>query len=133
MLDVPMAPKMKGSFELALWFAEVGGQPAAAAIVAYYGGTATYLHGASMAELRQHMAPYLLHWEIMRDAKARGFCTYDFWGVAPTDDPGHPWAGITRFKTGFGGWRVNYLGAWELPLRPVWYSLYRTARGILHP
>ncbi|MBI4457647.1 peptidoglycan bridge formation glycyltransferase FemA/FemB family protein [Candidatus Uhrbacteria bacterium] len=120
-----------GALELALWFAEVGGQPAAAAIVAYYGGTATYLHGASSAELRRHMAPHLLHWEIMREAKRRGCKTYDFWGVAATDDGEDPWAGITRFKLGFGGRRVGYLGAWELPLRPVWYSLYRSARAIL--
>ena len=64
----------------------------------------------------------------MSEAKAAGFKHYDFWGVAPSDDPEHPWAGITRFKTGFGGRRESYLGAWELPGNAVWYNLYRFAK-----
>lgn len=114
-----------GDLKVRLWFAEHEGEPVAAALVAEYGDTATYLHGASAHDKRQLMAPYLLHWSIMRAAKAAGIAKYDFWGVAPTDDPKHPWAGITRFKNGFGGKHVAYAGAWELPGQGPWYTLYR--------
>jgi lipid II:glycine glycyltransferase (peptidoglycan interpeptide bridge formation enzyme) len=127
MIDVLSAKKSTG-LRVRLVFAEHDGHPIAAALVAEYGGTATYLHGASLAEHRRLMAPYILHWSIMKDAKARGFTAYDLWGVAPTEDPEHPWAGITRFKTGFGGRRVGYLGAWELPGDPFWYTVYRYAK-----
>jgi len=127
MLDV-LSPKKGGGLQVRLVLALYKGEPAAAALVAEYGDTMTYLHGASAASLRQYMAPYLLHWKLIAEAKARGFAKYDFWGVAPTDDPEHPWAGITRFKRGFGGRRESYLGAWELPISGLWYNLYRFAK-----
>lgn len=128
MLDV-LSPRKAGALKLRLVFALYNEEPAAAAIVAEFGDTVTYLHGASSARLRQFMAPFRLHWEIMRQAKERGFVHYDLWGVAPEgagDD--HPWAGITRFKTGFGGRRESYLGSWELTMKPFWYNLYRMAK-----
>ena len=113
-----------------LFFAEHEGMPVAAALTAEYGDTVTYLHGASASSMRNLMAPFLLHWTVMKEAKAAGFRKYDFWGVAPTDDAEHSWAGITRFKLGFGGARVSYAGAWELPGKGIWYSLYRYLRRI---
>lgn len=109
-----------------LFFASHEGVPVAAGLFAEYGDTVTYLHGASLSAKRQVMAPHLLHWEVMRDAKRRGFKKYDFWGVAPEDArDGHPWAGITRFKVGFGGARVSYHGTWEMPVSRIGYGLYR--------
>lgn len=127
MLDVLSTAK-GGGLKVRLVFAEHGGRAIAAALIGEYGDTVTYLHGASISAERRVMAPYLLHWSVMRDAKRDGFRKYDFWGVAPTDDASHPWAGITRFKTGFGGERVGYLGAWELPGDRFWYTLYRYAK-----
>ncbi len=128
MLDELSPRKKGGGLKIRLVFALHGGEAAAAAIVAEYGGTMTYLHGASAASKRSVMAPNLLHWSLIREAKSRGFDKYDFWGVAPTDDPDHPWAGITRFKTGFGGRHESYVGAWELPNSVFWYNLYRFAK-----
>ena len=28
---------------------------------------------------------------------------YDFWGIAPDDEPSHPWQNISVFKRKFGG------------------------------
>jgi lipid II:glycine glycyltransferase (peptidoglycan interpeptide bridge formation enzyme) len=124
-----LAPgRVGGALRTRLWFAEHEGEPIAAALVAEYGDTATYLHGASDHAKRQLMAPYLLHWSIMRAAKSAGCKKYDFWGVAPTEDVKHAWAGITRFKLGFGGKRISYTGAWELPVNRFWYTLYRCSR-----
>jgi lipid II:glycine glycyltransferase (peptidoglycan interpeptide bridge formation enzyme) len=127
MIDV-LSPKKSEGMRVRLMFAEFEGRAVAGALIGEFGDIVTYLHGASLAADRRVMAPYKLHWGIMQDAKARGFAAYDFWGVAPTDDADHPWAGITRFKTGFGGKRVSYPGAWELPGNGFWYSLYRLAR-----
>lgn len=111
-----------------LCFVEHGGHAIAAGLFGYFGDTVTYLHGASVGHFRNLMAPYLLHWEVMRRAKAEGYRAYDLWGIAPSDDADHPWAGITRFKQGFGGETVRYLGGWELPNKPFLYMLYRYAR-----
>ena len=53
------------------------------------------------------MAPYLLHFEIMRAAKALGHDWYDLWGTAPEDEPDHPWYDISVFKRKFGGVGVD--------------------------
>ena len=129
MLDV-LSPKKSEGLRARLFFAEYEGRAVAAAMTGEFGDTVTYLHGASLAGDRKVMGPYLLHWHIMKDAKSRGFAKYDFWGVAPSDDPDHAWAGITRFKTGFGGERVEYLGTWELPGNGLWYTLYRYAKRL---
>ena len=106
-------------------------EPLASALVIFFAGTATYLHGASGDRHRNLMAPHLLHWEIMRAAKADGNNSYDFWGIAPPDEPNHPWAGITRFKMGFCGEVATMPEALELPLHHFWYSIYRLAQRAL--
>ncbi len=120
-----------------LVFAEHDGRILAANLMVYFGETATYLHGASSRERREVMAPQLLHWKAMQDAKAWGFTEYDFWGVAPENLPAgrqgavdHPWAGITRFKRGFGGRYVAYPGTYDLPSNRFWYSLYALVRKL---
>lgn len=106
-------------------------EPLSAAIVNFFGNTATYLHGASSNEKRNLMAPHLLHWEIMKSAKADGYNFYDFWGIAPESEEDHPWAGITRFKKGFGGEIVAMPQAVELPLRQNFYKMYTLAKKLV--
>jgi peptidoglycan pentaglycine glycine transferase (the first glycine) len=98
----------------------------AAAIVMFDGEDVTYLHGASSNQMRNVMAPYALHWAVIKRAKERGYKHYDFWGVS--DDAKSSWAGITRFKRGFGGADVSTSGTWDLPLNNFWYSVYTLAR-----
>lgn len=100
------------------------GQPVAAIMVTFFGNTATYLHGASDYAHRNLMAPYLLQWRAIQDAKERGCTQYDFWGIAPQGTPNHPWQGVTTFKEGFGGSRVDYIGTLDLVYRKVPYALY---------
>jgi len=93
-------------------------------LVIYYGDTVTYNHGASANECRNVMAPHLVQWETIRRAKAEGYKFYDFRGIAPSDDPEHKWAGLTRFKKGFSREIVHYLGAYDLAFKPFFYQLY---------
>lgn len=93
------------------------------------GKTRTYLHGASSDQHREVMAPYLLHSVLMEDAVAKGMVAYDWWGVSPEEaKKNHPWAGVTRFKLGFGGERVSYPGTFDAVIHPARYGLYILAR-----
>lgn len=105
------------------------GKAVAANVMIDCWGTRTYLHGASANVHREVMAPYLLHWALVNEAKHRGMRFYDWWGVAPEDaDASHPWHGITRFKMGFGGERVGYAGTFDLIAKPKMYALYQWIR-----
>lgn len=102
--------------------------PIAAIIVTHFKDTATYYFGASANESRQLMAPYLLQWQAILDAKVRGLKHYDFLGISPQNEPHHPWAGVSDFKLKFGGKRVEYLPAREIVYQPFWYALTKIAK-----
>lgn len=121
--------KSLGGEMVKVWQAGSNGKVLASSLVMYFGDTATYLHGASSNEDRNLMAPYLLHWEIIKDAKNNGFKYYDWWGVNPGNEK-HPtykksWEGISRFKRGFGGEFVSNPPSFDLIYRPMWYRLYK--------
>ena len=94
--------------------------PVAAAIVLMHEGTGYYLHGASNYESRSFMAPYLLHWQIIKYLKEKGFKNYDLWGV-----DAKKWPGVTRFKLGWGGRMVEYPGSFDLTISWPWHTLYK--------
>jgi len=101
-------------------------EPLASAIIVFYGNSAFYHHGASsLTKYPKISAAYLLQWEAIREAKRRGYKFYNFWGIVPnvsgqwsvvSGRKAHPWAGITLFKKGFGGFQTDYLNARDLPL-----------------
>ncbi|MDO8558487.1 MAG: peptidoglycan bridge formation glycyltransferase FemA/FemB family protein [bacterium] len=111
-----------------MYVAEYMDMPLAAALIMFHDGTATYLHGASSNKNRDVMAPHLLHWYIMRDAKGEGCDTYDLWGI---DDRNPHWAGITRFKRGFGGNEFSYANSYDIVFNRTWYGMYRVAKKFL--
>lgn len=106
------------------------GRPIAVNLMVDFYETRTYLHGASSSQDRNLMAPYLLHWELMKDAKEKGLKFYDWWGIAPVDDPKDPWFSITRFKKGFGGQIVRYPGTFDYVLQPAAYLIYSALRTV---
>lgn len=92
-----------------IFFAECQGRRLAGAVVVYFGNRATYFFGGSLVQHRNVMAPYLLHFEIMRRSQAKGFTKYDLWGVSPANDRNHPWNTISIFKRKFGGEELNFV------------------------
>lgn len=90
-----------------LYFAEHQGRRLAALLVVRFGPRATSFFGGTLAEDRRVMATYLLHFEAMRRAKAMGCDWYDFWGVAPQNEPDHSWQDFSVFKRKFGGVDVH--------------------------
>lgn len=114
-----------GEVRIELFLAYVEDKPVAGAIVLKYGDTGYYLHGASDYENRAMMAPYALHWEIIKYLKNKGIKFYDFWGI-----DAKKWPGVTRFKLGWGGDLKEYPGSFDIPVSKVWYLAYSLARKI---
>ena len=96
--------------------AAYNGNIIASALIIFYGYRAFYYQSASYCENKNISAPYLLVWRAIQEAKRRGCRVFDFYGASPPDKPNHPWAGPTLFKLGFGGERIDYLPAQDLPL-----------------
>jgi lipid II:glycine glycyltransferase (peptidoglycan interpeptide bridge formation enzyme) len=102
-----------------LYFAQHEGSTLAAIMVFRFGTTAHYLFGASSFEKRELMPNYLLHWTAMLDFRELGCTTYDWWGIPQRPAPDHPWYGLHRFKTSFGGETVSYIGLYQRVLHPA--------------
>jgi len=113
--------------------AEYEGKPLAALFVACNGHRAYYLYGASTDEERNRMPTYLLQWEAMKWAKARGCEEYDLWGVPDEDEATleanfetrHDglWS-VYRFKRGFGGELKRSAQAMDRVYNPLLYWAY---------
>jgi lipid II:glycine glycyltransferase (peptidoglycan interpeptide bridge formation enzyme) len=82
------------------------------------------MYGMSRKAHREKMPNYLLQWEAMRRAKAAGCHTYDLWGAPDSYNQNDPLWGVYQFKEGLGGSIIRYLGAWDLPINPVYYKIY---------
>jgi len=98
--------------------------PLSALLVTFFGKTATYLHGASNWSHKNKMATYAAQWSAINRAKEENCSIYDLGGINHNNR--HPrLEGITKFKTGFGGEIVEYIGALELPLNSIWFKFYK--------
>lgn len=100
-----------------IYVARLGGEALGAIMVARFGARAYYLFGGTSGAHHELMPAYALQWRAMTDAAAAGCRSYDLFGVPPTDHPDHPWHGLWRFKTGFGGRLVSSPGAVDIVLR----------------
>ena len=104
--------------------ADVNHEPVAAIFVFYFAGRAYYVYGMSHNIHREKMPTYLLQWEAIKRAKAKGCSIYDLWGAPDVFDQSDSMWGVYRFKEGLGGKVVRTLGAWDFAPNPFWYKLY---------
>lgn len=97
------------------------GLPIAYGLVFAHGEEAEYFEAAS-TDLN-HVLPgaYALQWQIIKDLKALGIKRYNLWGIAPPNSPHHRYAGVTTFKTGFGGETVEFVPAHDLIINKAKY------------
>ena len=112
-----------------LYLARYKGMLLAGAVAIFYGGRATYLYGGSSPFMRSAMAPYALHWRIMRDAREAGCKLYDFYGIAPEGAENHAYSRFTKFKLRFGGRRAVTCGAQDLYFYPQLARMLSEALG----
>ena len=118
-------------------------KPIATGVFIRFGQTFTYLYGASDHEHRSLMASYLVQDFGLNKAKNDGYKHYDFFGIAPVNknesgewiyDEKHQYAGVTRFKLGFGGEYISSAGTVEIVINKVLYlflSLVKKIRKII--
>jgi peptidoglycan pentaglycine glycine transferase (the first glycine) len=121
-----------------IFMAAFQGKPLATLMLFVLGKRAWYFYGGSSNEERNRMPPYLLQWEAMRWAKARGVEEYDLYGVPDEDEAAleagfetrHDglW-GVYRFKRGFGGRLHRAPAAFDRVYSPLLYKLYQTYLG----
>jgi peptidoglycan pentaglycine glycine transferase (the first glycine) len=103
---------------------DAGSEAVAGIILFTFAGRAWYLYGMSREAHREKMPNYLLQWEAMRRAKARGCREYDLWGAPDVFDESDSMWGVFRFKEGLGARVVRTAGAFDFPARPLAYVLY---------
>jgi len=120
------------------------GNPLAAIMVFARGERAWYFYGASNNQERNRMPTYLLQWEAMRWAEARGVKTYDLWGVPDfssealeaqfTTRSDGLW-GVYRFKRGFGGDIVRSAGVYQKilnkPLSAIYHLILKSRKSLV--
>ena len=85
------------------------------------GEEADYYEAASTSLNRKLPGAYALLWKAILDAKTNGYKRFNLWGIAPKDQPNHRYAGVTTFKTGFGGAITEYVPAHDLVISRVGY------------
>jgi lipid II:glycine glycyltransferase (peptidoglycan interpeptide bridge formation enzyme) len=132
-LESSLAPAGEGRGEgqaqselkIKLIFAEYENRIIAANIITFFGDTVTYVHGSSSDNDRNVMAPYLLQWEVIKQAKNLSYKYYDFYGIDEKK-----WPGVTRFKRGFGGEEINYPGTFDVVFDGLFYNVYRFLRWL---
>jgi len=87
------------------------------------GNEAEYFEAASTELNHKLPGAYLLIWQAMQDYKKEGIKRLNLWGIAPDGVKNHRYSGVTTFKTGFGGEKVNYIPAQDIPIKKFRYKL----------
>jgi len=109
-----------------LFMAYYRGQAIAGTLAFIMGDKAWYLYGASSNSHRNVMPNYLLQWTMINWAKEQGCTLYDFRGVPGDLNPENPLYGLYRFKKGFNGAFIEFLGEYDLVYSPFYYWLWHT-------
>lgn len=110
-----------------LFFAYVDDRIVAGAFAIAFGGKGTYKDGGSVRERTVYGASHLLQWRIIEWMKNRDVTVYDLCGAPPSDEinnPQHPHYGIGRFKTSFNKEVTDYIGTYDIVIKPGAYKLW---------
>jgi lipid II:glycine glycyltransferase (peptidoglycan interpeptide bridge formation enzyme) len=92
------------------------GEPLATLFLVRCGSRVVEPYGGMTQAGGDSRANYLLKWEAIRSSREQGASSYDLWGLAT--------GGIAHFKTGFGGREIRYIGAWDLVLDRLGWTVY---------
>ena len=122
---------LKNSQMMHIFKAVYEGQVLVTWIVFVFNGVLYYPYGASSSEHREVMASNLMMWEVIRFGKAQGCTSFDMWGsLGPNPDPKSPWNGFHRFKKGYGGELVEFIGSYDLINDYPSYKIYTLLEDI---
>lgn len=107
------------------------GEAIAYGLIFGVGEEAEYFEAASTELNYKLPGAYALLWQAIRDLKQQGYQRFNLWGIAPQGQKNHRYAGVTTFKTGFGGETVEFMPAQDLVIsrwRYLFNWLVETAR-----
>lgn len=90
--------------------------------------TRIFAHSGMDAGVRKLRPNQPLIAQAMLDAAEQGLAVADLFGIAPPNEPDHPWAGFSAFKRSFGGADVALGGTWDVPVSTSRYGAYRALR-----
>ena len=107
-----------------IFFAEYEGKIVSGTLAMILGEKTWYLYGASSNTYRNVMPNYLIQWEMIRWARQQGCTLYDFRGVSGDLDESNPLYGLYRFKKGFNGDLVEFIGEWDEVYSRFFYFLW---------
>jgi lipid II:glycine glycyltransferase (peptidoglycan interpeptide bridge formation enzyme) len=110
-----------------LFFAYYDGKVVAGAYAMVYGKKSTYKDGASTRKRTAYGASHLLQWRVIEWAKSKGATLHDFCGSPPSDEidnTTHPHYGIGRFKSSFSKQVIDFIGCYDLVLKPASYKIW---------
>lgn len=95
-----------------------------------------YQYGASSNSNRNVYPNYLLQWEMIKWGLESGCRIYDFGGISgDIENTENSHYGLWRFKHGFNGYMVEFVGEFDYVINPFVYKAYNIAtelRSKLH-
>jgi len=108
--------------QAALFHAYQNNQLLATVFIIFYNNEAVYHYGISTPQNQKLPGTHAALWAAIKEAKNRKLKYFNLWGIAPENQPHHRFAGVSRFKRGFGGEEVAYLPAHDLPISRNYHS-----------
>lgn len=128
--EVLLAEKEAFGDNITIYKATSEGKPVAYGLIIKSGAEADYYEAASTELNRKLPGAYALLWQAMRDLKKEDYSRFNLWGIAPAGQPNHRYAGVTTFKTGFGGEILEFVPAHDLVISKIKYLKNLTVETI---
>lgn len=99
--------------------------PLVAWVILKFKDTIYYPYGGSSDKYKNVMASNLVVWEAIKLGRKLGVKEFDLWGsLGPNASQKDPWYGFHRFKAGYGGRLVEYVGSYDLVFNPALYFAF---------
>lgn len=100
-------------------------------IMFVFNGVLYYPYGASRDVHRDVMASNLMMWEMIRFGKQNNCRLFDMWGsLGPEPDEKSPWYGFHRFKKGYGGDLMEFMGTYDYVVDYPLYKIFTIADSL---
>ncbi len=110
--------------QISIFLAKYQEEIIASGIFIFWQNIGFYHHGASSLKYPKIPVSYLLQWEAIKEAQKRGCRVFNFWGIISEKEKSHPWAGLTLFKKGFGGYEKNYVKTQDFPISKKYWLIF---------
>lgn len=87
-----------------------------------------YLFSGNYDEYMQFNAQYIIQWEMIQYAIKNNFKRYNFYGISGNFNKNSSEYGVYEFKKGFGGYVVELIGEFELPINQYYDKFKRNQK-----